>query len=104
MDDILNSSIGSHNLPEHAIIECCKSPAMSAALSAVLKDVEIIKKLPVRDRNRENLINILQVPASIRNNYEHEIWSSWTNEKLKSRMINLATIKSVLQTKSIQCT
>ena len=93
----LNSSIGSHNLPEHAIIECCRSPAMSAALSAVLKDIDRIKKLPVGDRNRANLINILQVPASIRNNFEHEIWRSWTNEKLKSRMINLATIKSVLQ-------
>ena len=49
------------------------------------------------DRTRENLINILQVPAAIRNDSEHEMWSSWNDEKLKSRQINLATIKSVLQ-------
>lgn len=90
----LNSSIGSHNLDDNTILECCRSPSISAALSACLKDIDKIKKLPMWDRTRENLINILQVPAAIRNDSEHEMWSSWNDEKLKSRQINLATIKS----------
>lgn len=93
----LNSSIGSHNFDDGAILECCRSPAMSAALSACLKDFDKIKKLPVQDRTMENLISILQTPANVQNDPDHEIWENWSNDKLKTRTINLATIKAVLQ-------
>ncbi|KAL3809366.1 hypothetical protein ACHAXA_004369 [Cyclostephanos tholiformis] len=32
------TSIGSHNIDDGALLECCRSPAMSAAVSACLKD------------------------------------------------------------------
>lgn len=93
----LNSSIGSHNLDDGTIIECCRSPAVSAALTACLKDFEMIKKLPAKDRTMENLIRILQTPASIERDRDHEMWESWSDDRLKTRTINLATIKAVLQ-------
>jgi ERCC4-type nuclease len=93
----LNSSIGSHNFDDGTILECCRSPAMSAALTACLKDFEKIKKLSVQERTMENLLKILQTPTHIRNDPDHEMWKSWSNDKLKTRTINLATIKAVLQ-------
>lgn len=95
----LNSSIGSHNFDDDAIIECCRSPGLSAALSACLKDLDAVKKLRAADRNRVNLMRILQTPLHIQNDPEHEIWqpSSWTNDSVKSRTINFAIMKSVLQ-------
>ncbi|KAL9187979.1 hypothetical protein ACHAXT_006357 [Thalassiosira profunda] len=95
----LNSSIGSHNLDDFAILECCRSPALSAALSACLKDLDKVKALPAHERTRSNLVSILQLPSSIVSDVEHEIWnaSSWTDEKIKPRTINFATIKAVLQ-------
>ncbi len=95
----LNSSIGSHNFVDGAILECCPSPTMSAALSACLKDFEKIKKLPLRNRTMENLMHILQTPEYIQMNPDHKMWDhyNWTNDRLKSRTINLATIKAVLQ-------
>lgn len=93
----LNSSIGSHNFDDGTILECCRSPAMSAALTACLKDFEKIKKLSVQERTMENLMKVLQTPTHIRNDPDHEMWESWSNDKLKTRTINLATIKAVLQ-------
>ncbi|KAL7542094.1 hypothetical protein ACHAXR_013214 [Thalassiosira sp. AJA248-18] len=95
----LNSSIGSHNFDDDAILECCRSPAMSAALSACLKDLDEIKKLPTSERTRENLMFILQTPVEIRRASNNDIWQakSWSEDSLKSRIINLATMKAVLQ-------
>ena len=93
----LNSSIGSHDFDDGAMLECCRSPAMSAALTACLKDFERIRKLPAMDRTMQNLIRILQTPAHISNDIDHEMWENWTNDRLKTRTINLATIKAVLQ-------
>ena len=95
----LNSSIGSHNLDDDAIIECCRSPALAAALSACLKDLDEVKKLRPTDRFRANLMSILQTPLHIQNDPSHDIWqaSSWTDESIKSRTINFATIKAVIQ-------
>ena len=95
----LNSSIGSHNFDDKAILECCRSPALSAALTAVLKDFEQIKKLPPLDRTMERLIDILQLPPLVKRDPNHEIWENgaWNNDRLKTRTINLATIKKVLQ-------
>ena len=44
-------------------------------------------------------MKILQTPTTITYDHDHEMWSSWTDEKLKNRKINLAIIKSVLQRK-----
>lgn len=95
----LNSSIGSHNLQDYMILECCRSPDMSAALSAVLKDLDQVRQIPPESRNRENLIKIIQTPPEIRNDPNHEIWqvASWGPDRLKSRTINCAIIKAVLQ-------
>jgi len=93
----LNSSLGSHDFDDGAILECCRSPAMSAALTACLKDFEKIRKLPAMDRTMQNLTRILQTPAHISNDIDHEMWENWTNDRLKTRTINLATIKAVLQ-------
>jgi ERCC4-type nuclease len=93
----LNSSIGSHDFDDGAILECCRSPAMSAALTACLNDFERIRKIPASDRTMENLIRILQTPVHIKSDRDHEMWESWTNDRLKTRTINLATIKAVLQ-------
>ena len=60
----LNSSIGSHNFDEGAILECCRSPELSSALSAVLKDLDEIKKLREEERTRHKLMGILQLPAT----------------------------------------
>ena len=92
-----NSSIGSHNFDDGIILECCRSPSMSAALSACLKDLENIKRLSEGERNVENLMNILQTPEDVRDDRNHEMWTNWNNDKLKTRQINLATMKSALQ-------
>jgi len=70
---------------------------MSAALTACLKDFEKIRKLPAMDGTMQNLTRILQTPAHISNDIDHEMWENWTNDRLKTRTINLATIKAVLQ-------
>jgi ERCC4-type nuclease len=95
----LNSSIGSHNFEDGAIIECCRSPTLSAALSACLKDLDRVKKLHLHERTRNNLVKILQTPIHIQNDTDHDIWqpSSWSNDSIKSRTINFATMKAVIQ-------
>ncbi|KAL7463099.1 hypothetical protein ACHAXS_003481 [Conticribra weissflogii] len=91
----LNSSIGSHNFEDHDILECCRSPAISAALSSCLKDMDAVKNLSTRERTRENLERILQVPPHVRN--MASFWNSWSEDKLKSRLINMAIMKLVVQ-------
>ncbi|KAL7489051.1 hypothetical protein ACHAW6_014636 [Cyclotella cf. meneghiniana] len=95
----LNSSIGSHNFDDGAIIECCRSPAVSAALSACLKDLDAVRKLRPEDRHGRHLMDILQTPWHIRHHATHDMWqaASWTDESIKSRTINFATIKAVIQ-------
>ena len=95
----LNSSIGSHNFDNDAIIECCRNPALSAACSAVLKDFEELKKIPEDSRTRQELMKWLTTPMNVHRDASHNIWkvSEWTNEKLKLRIINLALIKRVLE-------
>ena len=92
-----NSSVGSHDFDDGIILECCRSPAMSAALSACLKDLEDIKRLPEWERDADHLMGILQTPEYVRDDRDHEMWTNWNNDKLKTRQINLATMKSVLQ-------
>eukprot|EP00956_Cyclotella_meneghiniana_P025439 scaffold53090_cov57-Cyclotella_meneghiniana.AAC.5 len=95
----LNSSIGSHNLDDGAIIECCRSPGLAAALSACLKDLDAVKKLRPDDRHRQNLMTILQTPPQVESDPSHDIWkaTSWSDDSIKSRIINFATMKAVLQ-------
>jgi hypothetical protein len=47
----LNSSVGSQNFSDNDVLECCRSPAISAALSACMKDLEEIKKLSYTRRH-----------------------------------------------------
>eukprot|EP00804_Cyclotella_cryptica_P007596 CCRYP_010668-RB/>CCRYP_010668-RB protein AED:0.07 eAED:0.07 QI:256/-1/1/1/-1/0/1/0/1119 len=95
----LNSSVGSHNFDDGAILECCRSPAISAALSACLKDLDAVRKIRSGNRHRQHLMDVLQTPLHIRNDPTHDIWqaASWTDESLKSRTINFATMKAVIQ-------
>lgn len=97
----LNSSVGSQNFSDNDVLECCRSPAISAALSACMKDLEEIKKLSYTRRHPGVLKQYLQVSTDIRNNPEHTIWisSNWTDEKIKARIINFAIMKAILQRK-----
>ncbi len=98
----LNSSIASHNLEDGVILESCKSPNMSAAISAVLRDLERIKKsLHEGERRKDNLRDLLEVPDEYLrdNSYDATFWQTekWSDDSLKNRMICLATIKKMLQ-------
>ncbi len=97
----LNSSVGSQNFSDNDVLECCRSPAISAALSACMKDLEELKKLSYSRRHPGVLKQKLQVSTDIRNHPEHTIWfsSSWTDEKIKARIINFAIMKAILQRK-----
>jgi ERCC4-type nuclease len=97
----LNSSIASHNLEDGVIIESCKSPNMSAAISAVLRDLDRVKKtIQEGDRKKETL-GFLEVPNEyLQDNGEDAIfWQTerWSNDSLKNRTICLAIMKKILQ-------
>lgn len=96
-----NSSVASQDFQDDDTLECCNSPAISAALSACLKDLEEVKKLSYTRRHPGVLKQLLEVPTDVRNNSEHGIWvsSNWTDDKIKSRTINFAIIKAVIQRK-----
>ncbi len=99
----LNTSIASHNLDDGVIIECCKSPGMSAAISGVLRDLDRVQKTiqAEGDRNKDTMKNLLDVPDEyLRGGEEHsEFWSTrkWNNDSLKNRKICLAIMKKILQ-------
>jgi len=105
----LNSSVASHNLDDGVILEACKSPLLSATISAVLRDLEYVQKKTKEEKRTKNLLkDVLQVPVYLVNENDDnsdnsskngDFWnlSSWTNEKLKQRIICLATIKKILQ-------
>ncbi len=96
----LNTAIATHNLEENVILETCKSPVMSAVLTAVMKDLDRIqKKINPRQRNRETLGPLLQLPPEYLTDEEHDsFWKTqWDNETIKSRKICLAIMKMVLQ-------
>lgn len=97
----LNSSIASHNLDDGVILETCKSPAISAVLSAVLKDFDAVKRIPENERTRANLMTVLQIPAYLQEDIEdnQSFWETkrWDDESIKNRIICLATMKKVLQ-------
>ena len=101
----LNSSIASHNLDDGVVIESCKSPAVSAAISAVLRDLERIKTTTQEaERTKDVLVNMLQVPVRLLDDDDDDddnaiFWQTnkWGNESLKTRTICLATMKKILQ-------
>lgn len=100
----LNSSIASHNLDDGVIIECCKSPNMSAAISAVLRDLDRIgKTIPVGSRSKASLKGFIEVPDHYLIDDDSidtgTFWKTekWSNDSLKNRKICLATMKMILQ-------
>lgn len=97
----LNSSVASQDFQDDDTLECCNSPVISAALSACLKDLEEVKKLSYTRRHPGVLKKLLEVSTDVRNNSEHSIWvsGSWTDDKIKARIINFAIMKAVVQRK-----
>ena len=97
----LNSSVASQDFQDDDILECCNSPAISAALSACLKDLEEVKKMSYTRRHPGLLKQLLQVSTDVRNNPEHSIWisSNWSDDKIKARTINFAIMKAIIQRK-----
>ncbi|KAK1737521.1 hypothetical protein QTG54_011807 [Skeletonema marinoi] len=97
----LNSSVASQDFQDDDTLECCNSPAISAALSACMKDLEEVKKLSYTRRHPGVLKQLLEVSTDVRNNSEHSIWVSgnWTDDKIKARIINFAIMKAVVQRK-----
>ena len=99
----LNTSIASHNLEDNQLIECCKSPYMSAALTSLLKDLEKVQDVLSNDnddssgRNKDNLLHILQAPVEMVDINNFWTLAQWKFDRVKSRSISLATIKSILQ-------
>ena len=97
----LNTSIASQDLDDGVIIETCKSPNISAALSAVLRDIDAIGKVPEAVRTRETLTDSLQVPPHLlADNQEYAgFWDvkRWNDESIKNRKICLAIMKKILQ-------
>eukprot|EP00557_Chaetoceros_sp_GSL56_P006039 CAMPEP_0176491706 /NCGR_PEP_ID=MMETSP0200_2-20121128/8579_1 /TAXON_ID=947934 /ORGANISM="Chaetoceros sp., Strain GSL56" /LENGTH=1292 /DNA_ID=CAMNT_0017889161 /DNA_START=126 /DNA_END=4004 /DNA_ORIENTATION=- len=103
----LNSSIASHNLDDGVILETCKSPAISAVITSVLKDFDDIKRIPEHQRTREKLMTILQVPPHLQQQEEEtdenesssSFWDikKWDDEAIKNRTICLATMKKIIQ-------
>ncbi|CAJ1964269.1 unnamed protein product [Cylindrotheca closterium] len=87
----LNSSFASNNVQNGDILESCSSPLMSALLSAVLKDINDISKVPENERTKEKL-EPLMGGAKI------DPWSKrWSADSIKNRIISLATMKKVIQ-------
>eukprot|EP00984_Skeletonema_dohrnii_P001841 scaffold611_cov72-Skeletonema_dohrnii-CCMP3373.AAC.1 len=70
----LNSSVASQDFQDNDTLECCNSPAISAALSACMKDLEEVKKLSYTRRHPGVLKQLLEVSTDVRNNSEHSIW------------------------------
>ena len=98
----LNTSIASHNFENNELIETCKSPYMSAALTSVLKDIEQIKKQIPTLQNNENEVKELlfrKLQFAPDNICVEGYWDDkqWNHERVKTRTICLATMKKVLQ-------
>ena len=78
---------------------------MSAACSAVLKDLDRIEKnIKVEgERTKENLARFLEVPdVYLRGSDDFDcgsFWETgkWSNDSVKNRKICLATMKKILQ-------
>jgi len=85
-----NSSYNTLNVRQDTILETCAAPAISAALSAVLNDFNLVQKIPDTRRTRERLEPILQLP--------HEAdYERWDHEHTKRRIICAAVIKKSIQ-------
>ncbi len=98
----LNTSIASHNFENNELIETCKSPNMSAALTSVLKDIEEVKCQIISLGNNEMEIKELLhqklqfAPEKIAVDSYWDV-QQWNHDRLKNRTICLATMKKVLQ-------
>jgi ERCC4-type nuclease len=97
----LNTSIASQDLDNGVIIETCKSPTISAALSAVLRDIDAIGKVPAEARTSQTITDLLQVPPNfltenVKNAGFYDV-KKWNDEAIKSRKICLAIMKKILQ-------
>ena len=97
----LNTSIASQDLDDGVIIETCKSPTISAALSAVLRDIDAISKVPAEARTSQTLMDLLQVPPDLLADNEDNTGfcdvKKWNDESIKTRKICLAIMKKILQ-------
>jgi hypothetical protein len=94
----LNSSIASHNLQNYTIIESCKSPYISAALSSLLKDLEYVQKhIPNDQRDKEKLMKHLEYTDEMLALDGYWNVNQWSNAKLTQRIICLATMKGIIQ-------
>ena len=105
----------SNDLEDNVILETCKSPILSACISAVLRDLSRIQDTIKNeaDRTKHNLISghgngtgngndieLIQVPDHYKTSEDEEgFWETkrWNNEAIKNRKICMATMKKVLQ-------
>ena len=60
----MNSSLASHNVQDGDILESCPCPKFSAALSAVMRDLDAIERLPP-DARTEAVVRPLLDGASL---------------------------------------
>ena len=90
----LNTSLASNNVQNFDIIETCSSPLLSAALSAVLEDLNQVGKLAEDERSQDRIEPLLGLTT---NRLEPSWPNRWNHDSLKSRIISLAFLKKVIQ-------
>lgn len=87
----LNSSFASHNVRTGDTLETCSSPLLSAVLSAVLNDLNVVQNLPEQERVPQRVKQLLDGVTL-------DPWPDrWSRDDVKRRIICLATMKKVLQ-------
>jgi hypothetical protein len=100
----MNSSLASHNIQDGQVIESCACPALSAVLSAVLRDLDAVDQLEDDQRDEAHIRPLLDLDLDLdtHDNDESQLlldpWPTrWSREELKTRKICLATYKKVIQ-------
>lgn len=93
----LNTSVGSHNLQDGIILESCRNPHISIALSAVLRDLDALQKIPHASRTAECIQERIQTPVEYLQ--QEDFWSinRWNDDQLKNRIICCATMNKIVQ-------
>ena len=85
-----NMTLLTAGIHDNCVLESCTNPHFSAICTSVLNDLNYIKELPEEFRTEAQLTQRFgAVIVAAR--------SSWTNEKIKQRMIHCATLKKHLQ-------
>jgi hypothetical protein len=90
----LNSSLASNNVQHGDIVETCACPTISAALSMVLQDLNILQtKYPHATDRTQSAVQSIMGGIII------DPWhiEKWDNESINSRIICMALMKKVLQ-------